>query len=281
MRMAVTAGVLMVAAVFASGIVGAQDVAIKHVSGESVVPFYEGWYYESDGSVRLSFGYLNFNYSEEVDIPIGPENRIEPMPEDQGQPSHFLPRRQIGVFTIKLPKGTKTEYRWTVNFRGKATSIPASLEPLYEIYGLKMTGQRSFANNGIPPDNTPPVLKFAADAEGGMGPGGTHVSKTTTVSRPLSIDVWSTDDGLPTRGNKPAGTTLTWSKFRGPGTITFTPPTARIESRSGKATTSVTFSMPGEYMLRLLATDGSGFSEQCCWTNGYVSVSVRSDGQLP
>jgi len=43
----------------------------------------------------------------------------------------------------------------------------------------------------------------------------------------------------------------------------------------------VTFQAPGEYVLRVLAWDNSGgpgpvmaTGFQCCWTNGYVNVSV-------
>ncbi len=59
--------------------------------------------------------------------------------------------------------------------------------------------------------------------------------------------------------------------------------TRQSASRSSRtidpsATTVATFGAPGEYILRLQANDqtgdgGGGF--QCCWTNAYVSVSVK------
>ena len=51
------------------------------------------------------------------------------------------------------------------------------------------------------------------------------------------------DDGLPN-----AAPTLTWSLESGPGTVVFTAPHAR--------NTTATFSVPGEYLLRLTADDG-------------------------
>jgi esterase len=48
---------------------------------------------------------------------------------------------------------------------------------------------------------------------------------------------------------------------------------------SGPATTSATFSEPGEYVLHVVANDRSGDGGrgfQCCWTNGEVKVSVRA-----
>ena len=75
--------------------------------------------------------------------------------------------------------------------------------------------------------------------------------------------------------------TLRWSKYRGPGTVAFDKPRPDIEkidagegAFNGKATTNVKFSEPGDYVLRVLASDGSAFSAQCCWTNGYVRVQV-------
>ena len=48
------------------------------------------------------FGYFNRNHQEHVDIAVGPDNRIEPGPADRGQPTHFLPRRQTGVFAVRV-----------------------------------------------------------------------------------------------------------------------------------------------------------------------------------
>src|SRR5882762_5238498 len=71
--------------------------------GSSVTGAFEGWYKNKDGSVSLLVGYFNRNTKQELDIPIGPNNRIEPGGPDQGQPTHFLPSRQWGVFSIKVP----------------------------------------------------------------------------------------------------------------------------------------------------------------------------------
>jgi len=62
-------------------------------SGQNIAPVYEGWEPNPDGSFNLVFGYLNRNWEEEIDLPIGPGNTVDPGGPDQGQPSHFLPRR--------------------------------------------------------------------------------------------------------------------------------------------------------------------------------------------
>src|SRR5262245_5495977 len=71
--------------------------------GSSVTGAYDGWYRIKDGSTYLLVGYFNRNTKQELDIPIGSNNRIEPGGPDQGQPTHFLPSRQWGVFSIKVP----------------------------------------------------------------------------------------------------------------------------------------------------------------------------------
>jgi hypothetical protein len=232
--------------------------------------------------VHAGFGYVNLNSSEELDIPIGTDNVIVPGPTDQGQPTHFLSGHQKGVFTVALPKDRPdTEVAWTLTVRGQTMSVPSNLGPLYQIEAMVMTG-------GPFPGNTPPVLRFESQGASIQGPSGmtraTPVAISTQAEAPL--DVWVTDDGLPgelsplvvrslqggQRQRRGRQMSVTWSKYRGPGDVNFSDPSPSIEQ--SQASTSVTFSEPGEYMLRVLASDGSGLSG-CCWTNGYVRASVE------
>ena len=84
-----------------------------HESGQSMTGAFEGWFKNPDGSYSLLLGYYNRNTNQELDIPVGPNNRIEPGGPDQGQPTHFLNARQWGVFTVTVPKdfGTRSEER--------------------------------------------------------------------------------------------------------------------------------------------------------------------------
>src|SRR5947199_3827623 len=81
-----------------------QEPPIPHETGQSVSPSFEGWYQNPDGTYTFSFGYFNRNYKEEPDIPIGPNNRFTPGPEDRGQPTHFMPRRQFRTFGVVVPR---------------------------------------------------------------------------------------------------------------------------------------------------------------------------------
>jgi hypothetical protein len=304
-----------------AGAAGAQQLPLAPArdSGQTVTPVFEGWYKNPDGTFSLSFGYYNRNSVEKLDIPIGPANFIAPRDSNQGQPTHFDDGRHWGVFAVKVPAdfGDKAVV-WTLNFRGLNVAIPGSLKRGWEIDAL--SGETASGN-------TPPTLKFEQQGPGGQGPGGIYAKPmTAVVGKPITIDVWATDEpGRPAtraaapgrataagtagastggaatagaatagaatggaatagraagagRGTAAAGPTLAWLKHQGPGEVTFTPPVPRPDrAAEGKATTTVTFSEPGEYVLRLRANDSAVASAghaQCCWTNGFVKVTV-------
>jgi hypothetical protein len=277
---AATAGVSI--AMAAVGVL-AQQLPFEpaHESGQSITGAFEGWFANPDGSVSLLAGYYNRNSKQEFDIPAGPNNRIEPGGPDQGQPTHFLPGRQWGVFTVTVPKdfGDK-KLTWTLIANGKSTVIPMSLNPLWEVAPFRDAS-----------GNTPPFIGFADTGPLVQGPRGQTTSLRATVADPLVLAVWVADDALsPLVGRQPGTSpvTIEWSKFRGPGAVQFgnaRPPVEKLDFSAppstmfrGKATTAAKFSEPGEYLLRVVANDwsgdgGSGF--QCCWTNAYARVSVK------
>jgi hypothetical protein len=67
-----------------------------------------------------------------------------------------------------------------------------------------------------------------------------------TLPATASLVGTATDDGLP---NPPNALTITWSKLSGPGTVSFANP--------GAPTTTATFSVAGNYVLRLTASDSA------------------------
>ena len=253
-----------------------------HESGQSITGAFEGWFANPDGTYSLLLGYYNRNTKRELEIPIGPNNRIEPGGPDQDQPTHFLTGRQWGVFTVTVPRdfGTK-KLTWTLVANGQTTVIPMSLNPLWEVSPfIEASG------------NTPPFISFEEGKLGVQGPRASSTTLTTTLPNPLALTVWVADDAkLPrsaTQGLRVAPVTVSLSTFRGPGSVTFAnerPTVEKTESKvtpapafSGKATTTVTFSEPGEYVLRIVANDASGDGGrgfQCCWTNAQVKVSVK------
>ena len=55
---------------------GAQDGTgrFMFMRGQIVSPAYEGWWPNDDGSFTLFFGYMNSNWEQEFNVPIGPDN---------------------------------------------------------------------------------------------------------------------------------------------------------------------------------------------------------------
>lgn len=241
-------------------------------AGQGVTGAYEGWYPNPDGTFTLLVGYYNRNQKEILEIPVGPNNQIEPGGPDQGQPTHFLPRRQWGVFTITVPKdfGDK-KLTWTLTAHGQTTSIPLSLNPLWVVEPFK----------DLAMGNTPPVVKFEQVTLQGP-PRGISTTFQTKLSDPLPLTVWVTDDMRQNPGVQaaPRPLSVSWSKFRGPGGVTFVNPRPEVDKTDGKATTTATFTTPGEYILRVQVNDASGDGGggfQCCWTNAHVKVTISAD----
>jgi hypothetical protein len=243
-----------------------------HDSGQDVTPAFEGWWKNPDGTFNILFGYNNRNLKQELDIPIGPANQIMPGGPDRGQPTHFRPRRGWGMFTVTVPKdfGEKTALTWTLTINGRTNAIPARLDARWEIDSLKE------ATTG----NTPPVIKFGPTAPTNQGPKTFNgPAMTANVGKPLPIEVYATDDGNNrSRNYRGPKITTTWSKYRGPGKVTFAKATEEVDDAKGKTETTATFDTPGEYVIRVVANDSSGDGGrgfQCCWTNGLIKVTVR------
>jgi hypothetical protein len=274
-----------VIAMGSSAFLGAQRLPLEpaHDTGQSVTGAFEGWFKNQDGSFSLLFGYYNRNQKQDLEIPVGPNNRIDPGGPDQGQPTHFMPGRQWGIFTVTVPADFgSNKLTWTLISSGQTLAIPASLNPLWEISAFHEPTT----------DNTPPMIRFAG-GNSVQGPRPISTVLSATVANPLTLTVSVSDDAkVPLIGTtgmdqpKTPPVTVTWSKFRGPGAVTFANPKPAVELTkgagtggvSGTASTSATFSEPGEYVLSVVANDWSGIGGhgyQCCWTNAQVKVSVK------
>ena len=280
---------LCAAAAIAGGVLLGQTIPEPRKQfGASITGAFEGWYYNEDGTRSFLVGYFNRNTQQEIDIPVGPNNRIEPGGPDMGQPTHFLPGRQYGMFAMPVPKdfAPQDKFTWLIVANGQATSIPLRLNHDYVISPF----------SEIAVKNTPPAIRFEQNAPALQGPIAALAKapvRTTSLSAPLSLALWVADDMKYTSGTSaPLATArppvaLTWSKYRGPGAVTFDKAKPAVEQLpapgnentafSGKATTNVKFSEADDYVLHVTVNDysgdgGGGF--QCCWTTGLVKVSV-------
>ncbi len=185
-------GSIVIALPMAIGYGSAHAQSLSYTSGQNVVPGYEGWDEDPDGVKYFLFGYMNRNWEEELDIPIGPDNSFDIGGPDLGQPTHFLPRRNRFVFRVRVPQGftEKSELIWTLTSRGKTSKAYASLRADYKVDDVVKASETGALGAGTSSptvrSNKPP--KVAID-----GP----ATKTAKVGQPLSLVVTLTDDGIP------------------------------------------------------------------------------------
>jgi hypothetical protein len=243
---------------------------VKFDSGQNIVPVYEGWIRNPDGTFDMVFGYFNRNYKEELAIPAGPSNMIEPGGPDRGQPTYFLPRRRARLYRVRVPAdwGQKV-LTWTISANGRIEKAYGDLLPVEEINErIIMSGGNTVAFGDEDP-NLPPVLTVAR-------------VPPVTVSNPVTLTAVVTDDGLPrprkmpvppavatTAGlggavqrqtnsvtvARPRGLTVTWFQYGGPARVTFDPAGA-VAVANGTALISARFGAPGAYTLVATASDG-------------------------
>ena len=276
----------------AAGILGMSQLAtaqldnlpytLKYNRGQNIQPIFQGWSRNPDGSFEMHLGYLNRNYIEELHVPVGPDNQIEPGGPDRGQPTHFHTRANRQIFSVTVPAdwGDK-QFVWTVTVRDKTERTVAWLQPEWEIDPITR-GRRQSAEAGR---NQPPTLA---------------VDSATAVTLPARLTLRATvsDDGLPrpraqgsrpravgqetppllqprpgaveapknvpglgvnprglqVRPESPEALSVSYRVWRGPTGVTFEPGFAEVNA--GTAVTTATFSVPGTYVLRACATDG-------------------------
>jgi hypothetical protein len=260
---------------------------LLYSSGQNVVPVFEGWERNTDGTFNMLFGYFNRNRDEIVDVPIGPDNKIEPGPGDRGQPTHYFPSRNRYWFRVPVAAdfGSK-ELVWTLTAHGKTERAYATLNPNYAIdpsvEQLDTAGINLWwAEEGV---NKPPTVRVDGESR-----------RRVKVGEPLPLAAIVADDGVPPspkvaeRRGRYAwyGLRVAWFIDRGAGRVTFAPVqfkvypdpagnspwtpgwTAPPVPPDHKYPVTVTFQDQGEYVVRVMAHDG-GLA-----TTADVQVSVQ------
>ena len=235
----------------------------QFASGQDVVPVYEGWLRNPDGTFTFVFGYFNRNWKEEPIIPAGPDNKIEPGEPDRGQPTYFLPRRQPWVFRVQVPKDWgQQELVWTITAHGRTEKAYAQLMPEEEILE-RLIQTHGNLNPGEDDPNKPPSITIAP-------------VPPAEVTSSVRLTALVSDDGLPkprpapkprpgvipqaqtntATGPRPPGLSVKWFEYRGPAKVTFESAGPMAVS-NGKAVTTARFAEPGTYVLRATADDGA------------------------
>jgi hypothetical protein len=174
----------------AAGLAGAQGLTYSR--GQNVSPAFEGWEQDPDGSKYFVFGYMNRNWEEELDVPAGPDNGFDQGGIDQGQPTHFLPRRNRFVFRVPVPAGfaDKDELVWTLTTRGRTEKAFASLGLDYRIDGNVRASETGALGAG---SSSPEVRANKAPALEVQG----QKRITARVGEPVTLVAIISDDGIP------------------------------------------------------------------------------------
>ncbi|MQA91361.1 MAG: hypothetical protein GEU90_14215 [Gemmatimonas sp.] len=273
-------------------------------TGLSIAPFLEGWYANEDGSHTISFGYLNRNEENLVNIQVGENNSIEPAQFSGMQPTVFLPGRHRGVFVVTLPPGMEaTDVWWTIaNENGEVNKVP----------GRTTSHAYQLDRNPRPFGSLPPHIGFSENGPTASDPSGILADQTidARVGEPLTLEVWTSDpsqrDPDDTRFEEAKSLRVVWSPHQSPpeGDITFSrhesspepeeeeapdeegpprpppgPEEVMVPEGAGVARVYATFSAPGEYLVRAQVDNwrapDSSSGDQCCWSNAYQRVNVE------
>lgn len=185
---------LLSTACLASAPTRARAQQLTYTKGRPLYPAYEGWRQADDGSYVMLFGYMNENWEQEVDVPVGPENHFSPGPADRGQPTHFLPRRNRFIFEVSAPPdfGEDDELVWTVKANGQEYSAYGTIrEDLFLDNVVIMSETGALGAGTSSPEiraNEPPVVQLEGDTE-----------RQVRVGEPLELVALVTDDGQPAR----------------------------------------------------------------------------------
>ena len=243
----------------------ADAQSLTYSRGQNVAPGYEGWEEAADGTTYFVFGYMNRNWEEELDIPVGPDNSFNIGEADQGQPTHFLPRRNRFVFKVKVPANfsEKDELIWTLTSYGRTEKAYASLRLDYKLDDVVKASETGALGAGTSSpevrSNKPPTVTVQEIK-----------ARSVKAGEPLTLVAEVKDDGIPKPRNlarvaaaqaraaeqsaapaparnpamspptritvgKNLGLHVSWFVYRGAGKVTFDPPQVKAweDTRAG------------------------------------------------
>jgi hypothetical protein len=239
-------------------------------SGQPIIPLFDGWFPNNDGTNSLCFGYFNLNSEESLDIPLGENNHLSDDRFDALIPTHFEPvppryRHKFCVFTVIVPAdfGVDEEIIWSLTIDEQTLSVPGRIIPPY-VMDEPASGGRG---------NVAPWVRMSLDGPRGRGRNGIHAESvlSASVGESITIPVWIE--------HPEKNVWLGWSKHTGPGDVGFMLPEYGIvinnRAPATRATAVASFSEPGDYVIRMQTINTvAAFEFYCCHTNAYFNVSV-------
>ncbi len=182
---------LLAVALVAAAQTAAEAQGLTYNKGQPVIPAFEGWDRNPDGSFNLIFGYMNRNWEEQPTIPVGMDNWFGPGEMDRGQPTHFMPRRNRFIFKVRVPADFgEQELVWTLRTGDYESVAIGSLKPDYFVDNVVIMSETGALGAGTSDPalraQTPPSIMLESPRE-----------IDARVGEPVRLVAWVTDDGLP------------------------------------------------------------------------------------
>ena len=243
---------------------------IIRTKGQPVIPLFDGWFPNEDGSSNICFGFFNMNLQEALNVPLGESNYLEtdyPGLDLSGVmlPTHFDPlppryRHVFCAFSINVPAGFDSGNRitWYLNSNRQELKVPGKVIASYVLDEPSSNGRGDVA----------PLVKLDGSPQAIRGRAGIQFPQLiqAKVNEPITLsahiehedeEVW-----------------VGWSHHSGPGSVEFSNKEYMTESGSSTST-QLQISEAGEYVIRMQTIDDvAAFEFYCCHTNAYFSIQV-------
>jgi hypothetical protein len=243
--------------------------------GQPLIPLFEGWYPNPDGTFDFSFDYLNMNFEESFYIPIGPDNFLEPAEYNGMQPTFFMPAfprgregeqrhyRHQATFTVTVPGDFPLEQDvvWTLRYKGNTVKVPGRRRiETYRIENLEAL------------TSAPVAARMRLEPSGPEGRGRTGPIAAQALRASVGVPIELAAQITPMNNEDHLAF---WFSHQGPAAASFSPQQMPVPGQGERIATQATFSEPGEYMVRVTALQTlASMVQHCCYTNGYIRVTV-------
>lgn len=260
-------------------VVQAQEIALSNQiwsaevirpHGQPVIPLYDGWFPNDDGSKTICFGYFNMNTDEPIDVALGENNYLETdfaglNLEAVLVPTHFEPlppayRHIFCAFTVVVPESFSVNDRvtWHLTSNGQSLSVPGKVIPSYVLDEPNSLGRGDIA----------PTVTVGSQPSA-RGRSGLLVAERyqARVNEPFQLSATvEHPDGVVWVG---------WSHHSGPGTVLFEQQEFSVASGT-PSQARIKIGEPGEYIIRMQTIDDTAaFEFYCCHSNVWFPVSVQ------